>query len=846
MLNRLVAVREARRAEPVTVGIPFARGTLVAADSLALCDADGLTRPLQVEVLERWPDQSTRWALVDFQADDDGTSGARAYCLSAEDAQRRRPETSLVLEASDGEVRVASAGLSWHFARGRSFPFGEIVSADGCPPIDHVRSGFELSIDGQAVRFRIARARVIRAGHLRAEIAVDAEPTTARCPVAVRATVECFAGSPVARVAIEVRNPNSATHPGGRWGLGDRASALIDRAALEVVLSAPISGVEASLEAGDRLEPTSLPLVIHQESSGGVHWNSPAHVDRTGHVAPAFCGYRATADRQVREGARATPIVRVDAGDRECAVAVPRFWENFPRALVVRDHTIAAEFWPRMSRPHELLGGEQKTHVVVVAFGKDRISDVPLRWVIHPALYYPPPSYSCATAAIPYLVPMADDPHRDHVGLLKGALDPDAGLLAKRERIDEFGWRHFGDIYADHEAAFAAPGTLFVSHYNNQYDALAGLAIQFIRTSDPRWWELLQDLARHIVDIDIYHTVGDKAAYNGGLFWHTDHYVEAGRSAHRTYPMGGRNGGGPSAEHNYNGGLRLHWLLTGHVRSRETAIDLGAWVLRMDDGRLTPFRLLSRAATGHATFTAGHYLAGRGAGHSVLACLHAHRLSGSPAFLLAAEDVIRRTVHPDQAVPDRFRDDIEGTWSYTVLLQALGQYLDYKIELGQHDDMCVYARLVLLRWAAWMDAQEKPYLDRMDHLEYPNETWVAQDMRKAEVFMWAALHDDGASRERFAANAARYFHYVVSTLRTDPRRFLARPLVVLLTTGVPYAWFAQHLSTVPVRPAGSQPARLPPWRPFVPQKRRAIRHAIALAVACLGALIAAGLWWRFR
>jgi hypothetical protein len=172
--------------------------------------------------------------------------------------------------------------------------------------------------------------------------------------------------------------------------------------------------------------------------------------------------------------------------------------------------------------------------------------------------------------------------------------------------------------------------------------------------------------------------------------------------------------------------------------------------------------------------------------------------------------------------------------------------LDYKIELGQHDDMCVYARLVLLRWAAWMDAQEQPYLDRSDRLEYPNETWIAQDMRKAEVFMWAALHSDGTSRERFAANAARYFHYVVSTLRIDPRRFLARPLVVLLTTGTLYTWSAQNLSTVPVRPTGSRPNRLPPWRPFVPQKHRAFQHAIALAVACLGALIAVGLWWHSR
>ncbi len=46
------------------------------------------------------------------------------------------------------------------------------------------------------------------------------------------------------------------------------------------------------------------------------------------------------------------------------------------------------------------------------------------------------------------------------------------------------------------------------------------------------------DLARHVSDIDIYHTSEDQAKYNNGLFWHTYHYVDAGKSTHRSYPKG--------------------------------------------------------------------------------------------------------------------------------------------------------------------------------------------------------------------------------------------------------------------------------------------------------------------
>jgi hypothetical protein len=75
-----------------------------------------------------------------------------------------------------------------------------------------------------------------------------------------------------------------------------------------------------------------------------------------------------------------------------------------------------------------------------------------------------------------------------------------------------------------------------VSHYNNQYDPVAGFVFQFLRTGDPRWWTMATELASHVIDIDVYHTTRDKSAYNHGLFWHTYHYGDADTATHRTYP----------------------------------------------------------------------------------------------------------------------------------------------------------------------------------------------------------------------------------------------------------------------------------------------------------------------
>ena len=63
-------------------------------------------------------------------------------------------------------------------------------------------------------------------------------------------------------------------------------------------------------------------------------------------------------------------------------------------------------------------------------------------------------------------------------------------FFSKREVIDEYGWRNFGDIYADHEAVNHDGPDKFISHYNNQYDFIYGAAVHFLRSGDRRWFRV--------------------------------------------------------------------------------------------------------------------------------------------------------------------------------------------------------------------------------------------------------------------------------------------------------------------------------------------------------------------
>jgi hypothetical protein len=634
------------------------------------------------------------------------------------------------------------------------------------------------------------------------------------------------AGSATVRVDVTLRNPQRADHPGGFWELGDPGSLYLREAS--VVFALPDAPGDPWIECSpevrspfDRCAGTSLDLF--QASSGGEHWNSANHLNRHRRIPLVFRGYRLRRNGVDESGLRAAPIVSIRRGERRIAVAIRDFWQNFPKRLQAEHSILTVGLFPtEHGDEHELQGGEQKTHTFFVAFDEDDVSPVPLDWTRTPLIAHPTAEQCCSSGAVSYLTSSADD-EAAYAGLVAAALDGEDTFERKRERIDEYGWRNFGDLYADHEAVQHQGPTPLISHYNNQYDALAGAACQFLRSGDARWWPLMSSLASHVRDIDIYHTDEDKSAYNHALFWHTAHYVDVGLATHRSYPRApGVGGGGPANEHNYSRGLLLHYFLTGDSLSREAVIELARWVVTMDDGKKTVFRWLDRGDTGLASQTAStdYHGPGRGAGNSIKVLLDGCTATGDPAFLAKAEALIRRCVHPGDDVDARNLTDPESRWSYTVFLHALGAYLDWKSDADATGGAeYAYAKASLLAYARWMAVHETPYLDHPEKLEYPTETWAAQELWKSEVFAFAAKHAAGDERARFLERSDFFFRYATTTLSQMATRTLTRPVVLLLSHGYMPQFARRHAGKLVAAKASSAVGGGPTR--FVAQKARA-------------------------
>jgi hypothetical protein len=837
--------RVVRRREPVTFGVPFPPGTVRDAAGWCLVSDSGTARPAQTRVLETWPDGSIRWMLVDGHVDcPAGGDGRVRLEILANDGGVAPPPISLRQTA---DAVIVDTGAARFTLRTGSASLFDSVDTDNQPAIDAATSGIIVTdAAGVAHRATTTGVSVTESGPLRVRVTVNLQlPSGPLSELSLQARLDFFAGLASVRCALRVRNPRRAEHPGGFWDLGDAGSLFVKDLSLTIALPATDtpSAVLASIESGGPWLELGAPMEVYQDSSGGENWQSTIHINRERRVPNQFRGYRLRSAQGEHAGLRATPVVRLTAGPVAVAAAVPKFWQNFPRAIEADAAALSVRFFPgQYGDLHEIQGGEQKTHVCTLSFGDDAVTDRPLDWCRAPLIARAEPAWYLSAAAVPFLG--SDDP--GHAALIQPAVDGPDSFVRKREVVDQFGWRHFGDVYGDHEAVRQTGPMPLVSHYNNQYDPIAGFIYQFLRTGDARWWTMADELAQHVTDIDVYHTDRDKSAYNHGLFWHTYHYGDADTSSHRTYPraaLGRIHGGGPSAEHTYTTGLMLYSLLTGDQASRDAALELAEFVVNADDGRTTVLKWLSRAPTGYATASGSYdyHGPGRAPGNSLNTLLDGHRLSGDASFLAKAEEIIRRVVHPHADIGRHRLDDPERRWFYLMCLQSLGKYLWWKADRGECDAMYAYARASLLHYARWMADHEYPYLEKPEKLEFPTETWAAHEARKSDIFCHAALHAAGAGRERFLERARFFFRNAVETLGGMPTRTLARPVIVLLSSGLLWPWLAAHPDAAAPPPAAAEPDYGRPV-PFVPQRaiarRRAVRLAALGALAGVAALIA--------
>jgi hypothetical protein len=723
--------------QPVSFGVPLRAGELPTRPATAtLMGSNGERTTAQTAQLGHWPDGSIRWLGVDAVLPA-AAKGAQ-WQLELKPAARNGragPHDHESISLASG-VRCGMVNLMFDERRDqRAAAAAVALNAD------------VWSITDQAGRHHRPELRPPQAsavGAVRTTIVQSGEfPELNGLRLHVRWSV--YPAAQIVRCDVTLHNPRRAKHPRGIWDLGDAGSVLLKDFSFRLDLTdAEVDGLSLDVHATGQWHRATHQAAVYQDSSGGENWRSDAHKNRDGVVPVRFRGFQLQCDDRTTDGLRAAPVVHVAGKAWNVTLAAPEFWQQFPKAVSATPDALRLGLFPgEFGDLHELQGGERKRHTFWLQFDPSGSPPANLQWAFAPAIVTPMAEACVDAGAIPPLDVAPSDACDTFHLILDEALAGERGILALRERVDEYGWRNFGDMHADHEAVYYRGAEPFISHYNNQFDVLLGLLWQYLRTEDVRWFRLADELARHVIDIDIYHTQEDKSAYNGGLFWFTDHYLTAHECTHRTYSAknaspGVPYGGGPGAEHNFTAGLLLYHWLTGCPAARAAVLELADWVIAMEDGGSTVFGLVDDGATGAATVYMDK--PSRGGANSVSALVDAWTLTGERRFVEFAELLIRRCIHPRDDVAALDLLDAEYSWSYTMFLTSLAKYASAKEQAGERDDAYRYAVASLLHYATWMLAHERPYLDHPEQLEYPTEAWAAQELRKANVLRRAARY----------------------------------------------------------------------------------------------------------
>jgi hypothetical protein len=782
-------------------GIPCPKGRWPATAPLKLhCNTNNLENTT-IRATSLWPDGSMKWlhveGLVGKPYANDDINDDLAANIDVQLTLAEQPPTTLtnpVLKEKNKLSIRTNNGKCIEVDSSQLLAFHETSLGDTQfylleEDVSHCHiQSFSYTLNSNHLGYQAVK--ITQTAHL--ELACDKN-----LDVEISATV--FLNNGYITGEVTIKNPSAASHPNGQWDLGDPNSIHIKELGLAVnaagsSVSFLVDNITYSVEA-------DKPLSIYQASSGHENWQSLVHVNADNKLPSSFKGFKLMSGEKVlTNGAQAQPVLHLENEQSSYYLEVSRFWENFPSSFTaISSKSEISLLASRYGDPEELQPGEQKTRHFSLA--DEMVAQASIVMC---------PEWIRSTRTLPFLT----DNSSSLNNMIQSGVQGPSSFFQKRLDIDEFGWRHIGELYADHEKAESPDVEFFVSHYNNQYDPIYGMLCQWLVTGNKKWFELADDLAKHVADIDVYHTHDDKPEYSGGLFWHTDHYVQAYTATHRTYskhqPTGvyddHAGGGGPGGQHCYTNGLTLHYLMTGYLPSKSAVLSITNWVRNYYEGDGTLLSALlalkNSAVPGVKNVKTGKYPLDRGTANYIQALMDRYELLADISDIHRVSTIIQNTVSPSDSLSERNFEDVENTWFYTVFLQAVCRFISIKESLCQLDEDHYFAVASLSHYAKWMMQNEYAYLDKPDILEFPNQTWSGQDLRKLCVLNFASNYLPDSQAQQALKKVTELEQQITERLSNSSESSTTRLLCLMMQNSN----YASYLSAAaPMRSANNIP-----------------------------------------
>jgi hypothetical protein len=514
LVKEEAGVRRVRN--PVTVGLPFARGELGDVSRVRLAGPQGEIA-VQLSAASHWEDGSTRWVHARFQIDLDA-GGEVELIVDITDNTAATGGPPLVTREAGGWCASDPQIASWLAVGGAFASTLTIIEVGGAVHKWRDPDLVEIEEDGPVY------ASVFESGPL--------EDGQGRRDFRYERRSHCWRGFPGVHVEWTFLSVD-----------GDPVAELCD-----VRLDIPGMGriAQATTAGGDgpigfSLEGSALALrqeCVYEHDPGGDGREQP---DPRGLGAVDF-SYRFQVGDEIREGEKYPGWFAFEGVDGSWGLGVRPFWQMGPKEVSTADDGSVAVC---LAAPHDALRfGRTRaiTHDVFLAAG-DGAAEL-IAGSMHPLVPLVDPEQIGRTEALPYVSPPQNGLFPEYEKWFDG------GFRRWRRKAVEYGLLHYGDW-----RIAAGSYQTFPSYFgHHEYDTMHSLLTHFARTGDRDYFREGGLAARHYADVDIDQVTGMPRFH--GYQDTADRHVE-------TFGM--------EWGHIFADGLVDHYLFTGDRRSLRAA-----------------------------------------------------------------------------------------------------------------------------------------------------------------------------------------------------------------------------------------------------------------------------------
>jgi hypothetical protein len=527
---------------PVETSVPFVQGKVRDAENWVVLSPAGKSVISQTRPSINWPDGSLRWLLVVFEADE----GPGIYLLKKGEAisgteMVRREDGRLVIDSGEVQWRMASPGNGWIEQIAAPGPDGKmqaVVQGSGVADLvltRHDGRQFRASLGGESRQLTIEERGPVRAT-VRVEGTCRSDDRAGLFDYSARWTM--YRGRSEAHLQLTWINAT------------ENPSEQVRDIRLQFPYQFARKRLVFGCEQGVFDEPFLKDWPVHLlQEDHNQYWAKIQNPDgRTQNLSSGGCN-----------GEHCPGWLYIEGENRCLGMWVPKFWEEYPNEIELKEGMLSVGLWPERAIKHLLsksilpanpdgkkryvktdytpvmphpyiafvdeekkcldaVQGLAKTQEIVLSVwaGKGERPTFETKWwhkSLQPIRGHLDPDYAVATGALGTLWPADVERFPVFEELFKdcfGWLDRNIDAMKCYGKFDYGDWKYFTaatDYYFGPDAKWADLGEMPREGYwqNNERDQLLGLLLYYYRSGDPLAWERAKIVARHLLDVDIKH-----------------------------------------------------------------------------------------------------------------------------------------------------------------------------------------------------------------------------------------------------------------------------------------------------------------------------------------------------